>query len=108
MRSIKKLKINESIQRKRLVFEEDWTERFEPILLYLLAFALIVESIMIIKDINPDSQNDMFFICFFCPLAIWTGIWVIYRKLVEKKLITVKSKFNTRAPKITELIVKAP
>jgi hypothetical protein len=49
MRSLKKLKITESIQSKRLVFKESWFDKFDTVTIYLVFLLLAGISILCLE-----------------------------------------------------------
>jgi hypothetical protein len=96
MRSIKNLKINESIRHKKLIIEETSFEKLNTFVVYFFGIILISISIMSIKEIHSDSQNEKYIGGIFSLFSMLTGAWLMYRKWMEKELITVKSKFTAK------------
>lgn len=84
MRSLKKINIPKSIQSKKLIFEESWSDKFDTFFIYFISLVLIGASILCFKEIQPSLNNDMEYFLLICSLIF--SFYVIYCKFTEKQL----------------------
>lgn len=98
MRNLKNLDIEKSMQTKKLIFEENWLDKFDIFITYLVFSSLTFYSFLIIKNINPDSPNDTVGY-FINPLIIIFSSYAIFCKFSEKKLKEIKFKIHREEAK---------
>lgn len=92
MRELKQLNIEESITQEKLIFKESWLDKFDTIIIYLFfGWASVIPFIIYFDPHRNQNETGIFYYVPF--LLTLLGIWVIYRKATEKKLIKVSSKF---------------
>ncbi|HCN49175.1 MAG TPA: hypothetical protein DIT10_08780 [Chryseobacterium sp.] len=84
MRSLKKLKITESIQSKRLVFKESWFDKFDTVTIYLAFLLLAGISILCLREIKPSLNNSLEY--FLSTTSLIFSFYVLYSKFTEKYL----------------------
>ncbi|WP_185289009.1 hypothetical protein [Chryseobacterium lactis] len=84
MRPLKKLKITESIQSKRLVFKESWFDKFDTVTIYLVFLLLAGISMLCLKEIKPSLNNSLEY--FLSTTSLIFSFYVIYSKFTEKHL----------------------
>ncbi|NIF04397.1 hypothetical protein F3J23_02990 [Chryseobacterium sp. Tr-659] len=84
MRSLKKLSITESIQSKKLIFEESTFDKFDTITTYFGFLVLAGMSIFLLKDIKPSLNNSLEYLILICLFIF--SIYVLYCKYTEKCL----------------------
>ncbi|KAA5536795.1 hypothetical protein F0919_03745 [Taibaiella lutea] len=95
MRSLRNLEINQSIERGKLVYDESFMDKFDGAINYLISFLLIFISICL-SQLNTQSENDFTFEIIFAILSGTFGLYNLYRKLMEKRLIKIKSRFSAK------------
>ncbi|REC49508.1 hypothetical protein [Chryseobacterium pennipullorum] len=84
MRSLKRLKITESIESKKLVFEEETFDKFDTITIYFGFSVMAGITLLVLKDIERSLNNALEFSILIC-LFIFSG-YVLYCKFTEKYL----------------------
>lgn len=99
MRRIAKLNIDQSVSRQKLVFEEEWLDKFDRIVVYLFFSGLIIYPTILITSLDIRTNNDKFIAFAILPLPILFGLYVIYRKATEKQLFQIKTPFNRQKNK---------
>ncbi|HXU27108.1 MAG TPA: hypothetical protein VN698_07740 [Bacteroidia bacterium] len=99
MRRIVKIKVSESIIKNKLIFQEDWTDKFDRFVIYLFFSCFLVYPIISYYDTSSLGPNDRFVLYSFCPMSILFGLYVIYRKATEKHLFKVNSAFDKQKNK---------
>lgn len=120
MKTLRNLDINKSIESRKLIFEEDWFDKFDNFTNYLIFIALITSSVLCLKEINPLSSNDRVGYYLF-PLVIVFCLYGFYCKFSEKHLKEIKfyihreeakqkileygKKYNYRISKISDNLV---
>lgn len=84
MRSLKNLRITESIQSRKLVFEESSYDKFDTISIYFGSLALAGISILCFGEIEPSPNNSLEYFIITCSLIF--SVYVLYCKSTEKYL----------------------
>ncbi|WP_426481951.1 hypothetical protein [Chryseobacterium sp. R2ACT005] len=84
MRSLKNLKITESIQSKKLVFEESSYDKFDTISIYFGFSVLAGISLFFLKEVTPSLNNSLEYFILICLLL--SSLYIIYCKFTEKHL----------------------
>lgn len=84
MRSLKNLNITESIQSKKLVFEESSYDKFDTITIYFGFSVMVSASLFLLRDITPSLNNSLEY-SVLIGLLIFSG-YVLYCKFTEKYL----------------------
>lgn len=94
MREVKKIDLNKSFTLKRLIFSENWIDKIDRILIYVVFGSLIILSaFMILKaDFNLSNQKLISLTAF--PLVIFLSFYIVYRTATEKFLIELTTQFN--------------
>ena len=94
MREVKKIDINKSFTLKRLIFSENWIDKIDRILIYVVFGTLIIlPAFMILKaDFNLPNQKLISLTAF--PLTIFLSLYIVYRTATEKLLIELTTQFN--------------
>ena len=94
MREVKKIDINKSITLKRLIFSENWIDKIDRILIYIVFGTLIIfPAFMILKaDFNLPNQKLISLTAF--PITIFLSLYIVYRTATEKLLIELATQFN--------------
>jgi hypothetical protein len=91
MREIKKLNPEESISKRRLVFDESWLDKFNRLTVYLVFSPLIFLPVIMFFNEKNTNPNDTFILHYVFPISILIGLYIFYRNATEKLL----SKINT-------------
>lgn len=99
MRALRKLNVQESIRKKRLVFDEHWTDKFNMVAVIFVFGQLVFYPVLIIAFEKPQNINDRFFIYGVFPIAIFAGCFGIYRGLTEKRLIKIETSHDQQTIK---------
>lgn len=94
MRHITKIDIDESVSRHKLIFQEEWPEKFDRFLVYLFFSGMIISPALTIFEVDFNNPNEKFISMTLIPLCILFGLYVIYRKATEKRLYTLTTPFD--------------
>ncbi|MCG9911296.1 MAG: hypothetical protein MH137_08335 [Flavobacteriales bacterium] len=94
MRRIENINIDQSVKRQKLVFEEDWFDKLDRIFIYLFTSGFVVYPLLAIKEADFSNINDKFISLTIFPMLIVFGIYVIYRKATEKRLMKINTPFD--------------
>ncbi|CAI8749340.1 hypothetical protein [Chryseobacterium sp. IT-36CA2] len=97
MRSLTNLKITESIQSKKLVFEESSYDKFDAISIYLGFSVLAGISLFILKEVTPSLNNSLEY-SILIGLFIFS-VYVFYCKSTEKYLKQITFKIHKEEAK---------
>jgi len=93
VRELKQLNIEESIRQEKLIFKEGWLDKFDTITIYFIfSWATIIPFLVYFDPHRNKSETGIFYYLTFLMTVL--GIYVIYRKATEKKLIKISSSFN--------------
>lgn len=93
MRELRNLDISKSIESKKLIFEENWIDKFDIFTNYLAFSALAIFSFLVLLEINPNSENDQVEYFIF-PLVIIFSIYSFYCKYSEKHLKEIRFEIH--------------
>jgi len=93
MRNIENININESLNKQKLVFKEDWFDKFDRFSLYFI-FSLVI-GVFSFVIFNLKIENTLVTDIIF-PLVILFCIYVIYRKASELSLTKVESLMDSK------------
>ncbi|MFP3832791.1 hypothetical protein [Chryseobacterium sp. SIMBA_028] len=88
MRLLKELKITESIQYKKLVFEESWSDKFDTLTIYFAYLTLAGFALFGFSQIKPSLNSSFEYIILLILLT--SSLYIIYCKFTEKKLKEIK------------------
>ena len=99
MRSLKNLNIRKSIEQNKLVYSEDWLEKFGTITLYLFfSWGFLIPFLVYFNPYRDNSKTGIeFYLLFIFSLYC---AFTIYRKATEKCLTKIVSKYNTEENKL--------
>lgn len=89
MRKLRNLEISKSIESKKLIFEENWIDKFDIFTNYLVFSALATSSFFALVEINPNSKNDQVGYFIFSIVIIFS-LYAFYSKFSEKRLKEIK------------------
>lgn len=99
MRSLKNLNIKKSIESGKLVYSEDWLDKFGTIVLYLLfSWGFILPFLVYFNPYRDYSKTGIEFYLLFI-FSIFC-VFTIYRKAIEKQLTKIISKYNSEENKL--------
>ena len=99
MRRISKIDIDESVLRHKLIFQEEWLDKFDRYVVYILFSGLIIYPALTIFEADFNNPNDKFISLTILPLSILFGLYVVYRKATEKLLFTLTTPFDRQKNK---------
>lgn len=120
MRTLRNLDITKSIESKKLIFEEDWSDKFDNFTNYLIFIALITCSLLCLKEINPLSSNDRVgyylfplitvfclygFYCKFSEKHLKEIKFYIHREEAKQKILEYGKKYNYRISKFSSNLI---
>lgn len=99
MRSLKNLDIRKSIEQNKLIYSEDWFDKFDTIMIYMcFSVAFVVPFLIYFDPYRDYSKTGIEFYLFF--ILSFHSLHVIYRKATEKKLTKIVSKYNAQENKL--------
>lgn len=99
MRRLKNLNIKKSIEQNKLIYSEDWFDKFDRIVIYLFFSGGFINPFLIYFNPYRDYSKTgiefylLFIFSFFCAFTI-------YRKATEKQLTKIVSKYNAEENKL--------
>ncbi|WP_213280331.1 hypothetical protein [Chryseobacterium indologenes] len=119
MRSLKNLRITESIQSKKLVFEESSYDKFDTISIYFGFLVLASASILCFREIKHSLNSSLEYFILTCSFIF--SVYVLYCKFTEKhlkeitfdihkqeakkRIIEYGKKNNCRITKVTDNLI---
>lgn len=92
MRSLKNVQITESIERKKLIYNESFSDKIDKYMIYLVFIALTYFSIIGMYEIKPSANSDFEYILYISIFIF--GSYISYCTFTEKKLKEIS--FNMR------------
>lgn len=99
MRNLKNLNIKKSIESGKLVYSEDWLDKFGTIVLYLFfSWGFILPFLVYFNPYRDYSKTGIEFYLLFI-FSIFC-VFTIYRKATEKQLTKIISKYNSEENKL--------
>ena len=98
MRNLKDINVTESIRSKELIFTEDFSDYFDKIILYLFFGCGFILPFFIYFNPHDSSDKNKFEYYLIFILSVFCG-YTIYRKLREKKLTEIESKYDLKKNK---------
>ena len=99
MRRITKIDIDGSVLRHKLIFQEEWLDKFDRFVVYIFFSGLVIYPTLTIFEADFNNPNDKFISLTILPLCMLFGLYVIYRKATEKHLFTVTTPFDRQKNK---------
>lgn len=99
MRRITKIDIDESVSRHKLIFQEEWLDKFDRFVVYISFGGFIIYPALTIFEADFSNPNDKFISLTLLPLSILFGLYVVYRKATEKLLFVLKTPFDRQKNK---------
>ncbi|WP_394774495.1 hypothetical protein [Flavobacterium sp.] len=99
MRSLKNLNVKKSIDQNKLVYSEDWFDKFDRITIYMFFTWGFLTPFLVYSDPYRDYSKTgiefylLFIFSLFCAFTI-------YRKATEKQLTKIVSKYNAEENKL--------
>ncbi|HRO74978.1 MAG TPA: hypothetical protein PLP27_02385 [Crocinitomicaceae bacterium] len=86
MRQLKQLNIEKSIKQEKLIFKESWFDKFDAITVYLVFGWFVILPFLMFFDPYRTQGEIGYYLIF---IMTFFGIYVIYRKATEKRLINI-------------------
>jgi hypothetical protein len=96
MRTLRKLNPEESISKRRLIFDEDWLDKFNRLTVYIVFFPFIFLPIVMLLNEKFVGPNDEFILHWVLPASFILGVYTWYRNATEKRLIKVDAQFDSQ------------
>lgn len=99
MRRLKNLNSKKSIEQNKLIYSEDWFDKFDRITIYMFFSGGFINPFLIYFDPYRDHSKTglgyylLFIFSLFCAFTI-------YRKATEKQLTKIVSKYNAEENKL--------
>ena len=99
MRSLKNLNIKKSIEQNKLVYSEDWFDKFDRIAIYMFfSWGFLTPFLVYFNPHRDYSKTGIeFYLLFIFSLFC---AFTIYRKATEKQLTKIVSKYNAEENKL--------
>ena len=94
MRRIIKINIDESVSRHELIFEEEWLDKFDRLVVYIFFSGLIIYPALTMFEADFNNPNDKFISLTILSLCMLFGLYVVYRKATEKLLFALTTPFD--------------
>lgn len=94
MRHIVKVNIEQSVNKQKLVFEEEWSDKIDRVAIYIFFSGFIIYPLLLIFKADFSNSNDKFFSLTILPVFVLFGCYVIYRKATEKLLFKIITDFD--------------
>ncbi len=91
-----KIDYNKTIKKGKLVLIPKWFEVIESIMFYVFSLLIIVTIILCSSNANYNSENDTFFTFYIFPIILLFVCWSVYKKVVEKRLLVIKTSLNKK------------
>lgn len=99
MRSLKNLNIKKSIEQNKLIFSENWFDKFDTIIIYMFfSWGFLMPFFVYFNPYRDYSKTGIeFYLLFIFSLFC---AFTIYRKATEKRLAKIVSKYNLEENKL--------
>ena len=98
MRKIDKIEFDKSIEKHRLIYKGSLEDRFHTFIILLFCCSFVFISILLnVSAIIPHS--DRLLELMLSTLVIIICCYVIFRRITEKQLIEIKTRFDRQANK---------
>jgi len=99
MRSLKNLNIRKSIEQRKLVYSENWFDKFDAITIYMFfSWGFLMPFLVYFNPYRDYSKTGIEFYLLFI-FSLFCG-FTIYRKATEKQLTKIVSKYNAEQNKL--------
>jgi hypothetical protein len=96
MRKLKNLNPLESISKRRLIFDEDWNDKFNRLAVYLVFSPLILLPLLIMYfQEKYTNSNETFVLYWVFPISIILGLYMLYRNATEKQLVKINAQIDS-------------
>ena len=99
MRHITKIDIDKSVSRHKLIFQEEWLDKFDRFIIYIFFSGFIISPVLTIFEMDFNNPNDKFISLTVLPLSFLFGLYVVYRKATEKLLFTLTTPYDRQINK---------
>ncbi len=99
MKHIAKFDIDRSFVKRRHIFEEDWSDKFDRFAKYFLFSILIITLIETMTDRTYSNVNDLFVAVTIFQCLILFSAYIIYRKAKEKSFFNLSTPLNRQMKK---------
>jgi hypothetical protein len=99
MRRLKNLNIRKSIEQNKLVYSENWLDKFDTVTIYMFfSSGFIMPFLVYFNPYRDYSKTGIeFYLLFIFSLFC---AFTIYRKATEKRLTKIVSKYNAEENKL--------
>ena len=104
MRQINKIDIDKSISKEKLVFDENWSDKFNRLAVHLTSSLLIYLPINSMLNDHFQNTNEYFILYVLYPISILIGTYIIYRNATEKQLIKISVSLDRK--EIRNILIK--
>lgn len=94
MRRLTNLNTAKSISEGQLVFQEEWLEVFQRLVIYFGFGIMALGAAVVLFIADYSNQNDVFIAVIICPIVIICSVYIVYRKAAEKHLIEITTNFR--------------
>ena len=94
MRKIENINVTESINKQRLIFEEEWSDKLDRVFIYFVFSLCTILPLITIIHADFNNQNDKIFSLLLFILVFPSGLYILYRKATEKNLFKITTPFD--------------
>ncbi|WP_281231224.1 hypothetical protein [Flavobacterium gelatinilyticum] len=99
MRRLKNLNYKKSIEKNKLIYSEDWFDKFDTISIYMFYSVLFLMPFLVYFNPHRDySKTGIEFYLLF--IFSFYALYTIYRKATEKLLTKIVSKYDVEKNRI--------
>jgi hypothetical protein len=99
MRELKKLNPEDSISKRQLIFNEDWSDKFNRLMVYVFSSPFIFLPIVMILNEKFLNSNEEFVLYCVLPASFIFGLYTCYRNATEKRLSKIDTNLSRQTIK---------
>lgn len=93
MANLSYIDIERSISRSRLVYKRSWLDILDKVVFSVLCISMMTYPSLVLFRTDLNNPNDKVLAMTILSLAILFGLYGLYRKLTETKLLRIETSF---------------
>jgi hypothetical protein len=93
MANLSYIDIESSINTRRLVCKHSWLDILDKVVFCMLCISMMAYPSLLLFKTDISNPNDKVLAFTILPLAILFGMYGLYRKLTETKLLRIETSF---------------
>lgn len=97
MRELRNINTDESISKRRLIFDESWLDKFNRLTIYIVFSPLIFFPTIMFFNEKFTNPNDVAFFYLLAPPSVIFGLYIFYRNATEKNLRTIETHLDRQS-----------